>query len=381
MLKISGAIPIHIYPFFWLLAIAIGWINTLTIQGTAIWTVLILISVLVHEYGHALTALAFGQKSHIELVGFGGVTQRSGIKPKLWQEFIIVLNGPLAGFMLCGLAWWVQNKLSITHPDSLVTYAFTVAFYINLFWTIINLLPIQPMDGGKLMSIVLEGLFGLRGTKIALFISLLLAGLLGVFFFAIQAYLAGALFFIFTYESYRAWKSSLAMTDQDQNFILQHLLKETEKDIRQGNQEEAMQKLMRIREMSKAGLIFSKSTEFLAAMLAEKANYKEAYELLEPHKNKLSPDSLRLLHNLAYRLGQWQEAIVLGDNAYHFFPTYDVALINAFCHSLLGQVRPAIGWLQCAIREGIPNARQVLEQHEFDAIRNDPLFLQLKNTL
>ena len=41
----------------------IGWLNSALILGTAIWAVVILVSVLIHEYGHALTAFVFGQES------------------------------------------------------------------------------------------------------------------------------------------------------------------------------------------------------------------------------------------------------------------------------------------------------------------------------
>ena len=54
MLKISGPIPIAIYPFFWILAAAIGWLNTFNFPGTLIWMVIIVGSVLVHEFGHVL---------------------------------------------------------------------------------------------------------------------------------------------------------------------------------------------------------------------------------------------------------------------------------------------------------------------------------------
>ena len=72
MLSFFSKIPIKIYPFFWILAIGIGWLNSMTLMGTAIWTVVIIISVVVHEYGHALTAMAFGQTAVIQLVGLGG---------------------------------------------------------------------------------------------------------------------------------------------------------------------------------------------------------------------------------------------------------------------------------------------------------------------
>lgn len=378
MIRIPGTIPITIHPFFWLLAALIGWMNTLDVTGTIIWIFIILVSVIVHEFGHALTAKSFGQHAQIELVAMGGVTQRrGGGKLKMWQEFIIVLNGPLAGFALSFVAWWWQRKLIISHPDSVVTYIALVTFYVNLFWTVVNLMPVQPLDGGKLLSIFMEALLGLRGKKIALFISVIFAAGMGIYFFAIQAYLAGSLFFLFTFESYRGWKSSLALTEQDQNFILQHLIKEAEQDLTAGRKEDALHKFQRISEMAKAGVIYQSATERAAHLLAERGETRQAYDLVMSLGNKLSPEGVRLLHQLAYRNGDWHEAISLGGRVYQHFPDYDTAVINAMCHSILGQARPAIGWLRCAIGKGMPNVHEVLAQKEFDAIRNDPLFREL----
>ncbi|MCE2982169.1 MAG: M50 family metallopeptidase, partial [Parachlamydia sp.] len=97
MIYIPGKIPIRIFPFFWLLIVMIGWLNTQSIPETAIWAAVIFISVLIHEFGHALTAVAFGQEAEISLVGLGGLTKREGPTLAKWKDFIIVLNGPLAG--------------------------------------------------------------------------------------------------------------------------------------------------------------------------------------------------------------------------------------------------------------------------------------------
>src|ERR1700727_855793 len=112
MLKFPGKIPVLVHPLFWVLAFLIGWLNTSSILLTLVWVGIIVISVLIHELGHALTAVAFGQQAQIELMGFGGLThRRGGKKLKLWQEFLIVLNGPLAGFALAGASWWVYSVL------------------------------------------------------------------------------------------------------------------------------------------------------------------------------------------------------------------------------------------------------------------------------
>ncbi|MEI8365533.1 MAG: M50 family metallopeptidase [Parachlamydiaceae bacterium] len=379
MIKIPGRIPLTIHPVFWFVAIFIAWINTQTLSGTVIFTGIILFSVIIHEFGHALTAIAFGQNAKIELVGFGGATYRQGgRKLRPWQEFIIVLNGPLAGFLLALFAGWLHLLLNISHSDSLLSNITQTTFYVNIFWTILNLAPVQPLDGGKLLTIFLEGIFGLRGKKVSLFISLMFAALLGIVFLSTQNFLIGAFFLLFTFESFRAWKHSLSITKQDQNFILQHELKEAEYDMANGRKDEALKKFSRLKDMAKAGIIYLAATENAAHLLAEKGDVQEAHDLLVTLGKKLSPEGTRLLHRLAYRKGDWNEAIALGNRTYHYHPDSDTALINAMCHAILGQVKPAVGWLHCAIKEGLPNMNAVLTQKEFDPIRNDPLFLELK---
>lgn len=380
MIRIPGNIPISIYPLFWLIAAVIGWISTYNVLGTIIWVAVVFVSVLIHEFGHALTAIFFGQKAKIDLVAMGGVTQRYGKKLKLWQDFIVVLNGPLAGFALGLLAFIIKRNYVSTDSSSVFAYALVVAFYVNIFWTLINLVPVQPLDGGKLLGIVLESLFGLRGIKIALFISMVLSVILGLFFFSIHSVLAGVIFMMLAFEGYRSWSQSLSVTEQDQNLILQHLLKEAERDIHQGHKEDAIHKLTRVRDLAKSGVIYVNATEHAAGLLVEKGAFKEAYELLLPISNKLDPDALRLLHQLAYRQGQWQEAVAIGTRSYQTLPNYETALINACCLGILGEAYPAVGWLRCAVKEGLPNLQEILRQREFDNIRQDPSFQKLERS-
>ena len=181
-MRIPGIIPIAIHPLFWVVAGIIGWAFSGDPTITAIWVVIIFFSVLLHEFGHALTARFFGQNASIDLVAFGGVTTRSGKRLKLWQDFIVVFNGPLAGFLLYVLLTTIYHNLS-PNTNPLLAYAIGNGARINLYWTILNLLPIMPLDGGQLMSIMLESIFGFRGIKISLFVSFLLGAAAGLYFF------------------------------------------------------------------------------------------------------------------------------------------------------------------------------------------------------
>jgi stage IV sporulation protein FB len=377
MLKIPGKIPVFIHPFFWVLAFLIGWLNTSTLSGVILWTGIIIVSVLVHELGHALTAVAFGQQARIELMAMGGMTYRKGKQPLgAWKEFLIVLNGPLAGFCLAGIAWICMESLRTTYPESLWTYVAEATFYVNVFWTILNLLPVHPLDGGKLLSIVLGGIFGIRGTKIALFISFFLAGALTILFLVFREFFIGSFFALFTFESYKSWKESLALSSADENEELQLAMKEAEAAMQQGNKTLALQKLLHVRETAKKGKAYLLSTEYAAYLLAQMDNPQRAHDMLSSLGKTISPKGFCLLHQLAFNQKNWEEVAALGDKVYQLDRSDQVAVANAIAHAALGNVKQTIGWMQCATQEGLPNVNSILEKSEFNRIRNDPEFRQ-----
>lgn len=120
MINLFGKIPFSIRPFFWVLAglIAVvqtpGVVNIASIISIAVWVIVVLVSVLVHELGHAFSALLFGQRVHIELGGFGGITYRFGPRMSLLKEFIVVLMGPVFGLILAFLSYALLKKMGNT---------------------------------------------------------------------------------------------------------------------------------------------------------------------------------------------------------------------------------------------------------------------------
>ncbi len=372
MISIPGRIPIHIFPFFWLLILMIGWLNTASILGTVIWSAVILISILIHEYGHALTALGFGQQAEINLVGLGGLTKRHGPRLPRWKEFLIVLNGPVAGLILFFLSYQLIGLVS--GKRAILLYALEVAVNVNLFWTLLNLLPVLPLDGGHLLRILLEGAFGLRGLKVAFFISIILAVVIGLYFFLIQQLLMGALFLMLAFESYRAWADVRGMAPQDSDQQLQKLVQEGLDEFKEGYKPEALAKFTFVRQQAPKGVLYVTATQYAARILAEQGHFKQAYDWLLPIQNRLSSDYLHLLQQLAYRVQEWEQAVEIGQKAYQQEPSIDTALINALAYAIMGQAMPAVGWLRCAVQLGLPNVQRVIEKREFDAIRDSQAF-------
>lgn len=360
--------------------VLIGWSNSGSIVGLLIWGLVILFSVIVHEYGHALTALAFGQEAQIELIAFGGVTHRKGPKLKAWKEFVIVLNGPLAGFLLSMAAYVLLKQMG--QQPSILLYIVEVTWIANLFWTVLNLLPIYPLDGGHLLRIILESIFGVRGMRFAFIVSALLALFTSyILFTTYHSLIGGALFLMLAYESYRSWQSSRYISTQDNDEILQQKYEDAESDFKIGNMESAKRKFEDIRLEAVRGTIYLTATELLAHIYAKEGRMEEAYKMLLPHKNDLSLDSLRLLQESAYRSGAFRDAAHVGNRLYQNHPNYESALMNALSYSLLGEVRPCVGWLQRAIKDGLPKPIIVLHREEFDGIRNASEFKDLERKL
>ncbi len=208
------SLPITINPFFVFLAVMIGWLNSGTIQGTIIWSIVVFFSVLFHEFGHALIGLLYRQSPAITLFGMGGMTERrTPTKLTPGQEFLLVFNGPLFGFILAFAAKFALDF--VPEKMEVLTYALSVTYIVNLFWTILNLLPIQPMDGGKISLIFFETLFGIRGLKVSMGLSFILSGLFAIFFLYLNQVLVGALFILFAFDGYRAFKDALRISSAD----------------------------------------------------------------------------------------------------------------------------------------------------------------------
>ena len=143
----------------------------------ACWMALVSLSVLVHELGHAVVARMFGAKPTIHLVGLGGLTRAEGVEQlEWWQDLLFTLAGPAAGLALGvggGLVVLVGGSVL---PEPILYFARGL-FIANLGWTVLNLLPISTLDGGRITTVVLTRVLGRSGFLVAQLIALGLAAL------------------------------------------------------------------------------------------------------------------------------------------------------------------------------------------------------------
>ncbi|MEQ9071868.1 M50 family metallopeptidase [Gimesia chilikensis] len=213
-------IPIRVHPLFWVVAAFMGW-NPDDLKFTWIWIACVFVSILIHELGHAIMAKIFGWPPQIILYHFGGLAVYQPYSGLTTQRSIIIsAAGPMAGFILFGIVW-VFRYYSIRfglwdgfspQARGYIGLAFYDLIFINLYWGLINLAPVLPLDGGHICEDICKSVKRYRGDILALQISMVVAGGLAVYFFSQHMRYAGimfALFGVFNFQMYqqrnRSW--------------------------------------------------------------------------------------------------------------------------------------------------------------------------------
>lgn len=128
------------------------------ITGTFTQLFMLLTIVFVHEIGHLLAALYFKWRIHsIVLWVFGGVmkTDESGNRT-IREDIIVTVAGPLQHLFI----YLMIIFLSVFHilPQALIQQA----LFYNTMILLFNLLPIYPLDGGKLLFYILSYILPFR---------------------------------------------------------------------------------------------------------------------------------------------------------------------------------------------------------------------------
>jgi membrane-associated protease RseP (regulator of RpoE activity) len=139
------------------------------------WIGVVFVSILIHELGHAFTARAFGSAVAIELNGLGGLTRwapASGVITP-GPRALIAAAGSAVGLVFGGLVWLVATRFAPFPP--LLAFVLESTIYVNVFWGLVNWLPIRPLDGGHLLESLLEKVAPARAEVIARVVFILTA--------------------------------------------------------------------------------------------------------------------------------------------------------------------------------------------------------------
>lgn len=152
----ASDIPVFVSPWF-LLLLFWGYQIGATPQLGVLIVLCIALSLLVHEFGHALTARHYQLTPTILLHGFGGLCAHRPA-PRDSQDALIIAAGPGAG-LLFGLLALAVRQLSGSigpgwpddHPG--IAFVLDVLVPINIYWSLLNLIPLWPLDGGQLFRL------------------------------------------------------------------------------------------------------------------------------------------------------------------------------------------------------------------------------------
>ncbi len=169
-----AGIPVRIEPVFFVIAALFGLSYVEESPSlVVVWMAVTFVSILVHELGHGLALKAFGSPSAIVLHGLGGVTLSNRPLTKA-RSIVVSVAGSLTALLVLWLPAQALDHSDWWHEQDLwVRGAVTFTAFANLWWSVANLLPIRPLDGGNVVS----ELFGLPAARR---VSLVVAGAAGV---------------------------------------------------------------------------------------------------------------------------------------------------------------------------------------------------------
>ncbi len=183
-----------------------GWVDSgwPGVAWSLAFIVMLFTCIVMHELGHSLTARRFGiGVSRILLLPIGGMAEFDSIPRQPRRELLITLAGPAVNFAIVLALWpWVTTPpgwLDGEIPVTLGGFGWEL-WFMNIVMGCFNLLPVFPMDGGRILRSLLAMRWPyLKATQWAAAIGKVLAvGGAGVMAFALHNYL-GALLFSFIF--------------------------------------------------------------------------------------------------------------------------------------------------------------------------------------
>lgn len=151
--------------------------------------------VLLHEFGHALTARRFGIHTRsITLLPIGGVASLDRMPERPLQELAVALAGPLVNVVIAGCLFAVLVARGVAtqqmSTQMLSTSLLFQLFAANIMLVVFNLLPAFPMDGGRVLRAVLAiKLSYVRATNIAALFGRIMAALFVIFGFVARDFM------------------------------------------------------------------------------------------------------------------------------------------------------------------------------------------------
>jgi Zn-dependent protease/predicted transcriptional regulator len=186
-----AGIDVFVHATFLLL---IGWVgyshwlenrNWAEVLSGILFILALFLCVVLHEYGHALTARKYGIKTRdITLYPIGGVARLERMPEKPIEELWVALMGPAVNVVIAAILFvylYVTNTLVPFNNLTVASGSFAERLMIVNIWLVLfNLIPAFPMDGGRVLRALLAMRMDfVRATQVAANIGQGLAFVLG----------------------------------------------------------------------------------------------------------------------------------------------------------------------------------------------------------
>ena len=182
------------------------------------------VCVVLHELGHSFTAMKFGVKvRRILLMPIGGMAEMDSIPRQPARELLITLAGPAVNFVIAAIL-----AVIVGFPEGWRLFGFTDFadttrgfFQLLLHWNLLmgcfNLLPVFPMDGGRILRALLAArLPYLRATYVAATIGKVLAVIAAVIAAFVYHHFLTAFLFAFIFLAAEAEYQAVRRRDLDE---------------------------------------------------------------------------------------------------------------------------------------------------------------------
>lgn len=201
-------IPVRIEPWFWITMAFIGGglhaANSTDILHVLVFIFAGFLSILIHELGHAVMIRKCGLPTSITLQAFGGFATHPAGRLSRQQSFIVTAAGPAVQLTLGILLIVLANNIEIP-AGSLFRPFLRDLIWVSLAWSILNCLPVYPMDGGQMLAAVLGPQ---RQHKVHL-ISSIVAVVIGVAgYLYLDALLLAVFMGLFAWQNWQAYQAS-----------------------------------------------------------------------------------------------------------------------------------------------------------------------------
>jgi Zn-dependent protease len=215
--------PVTVDISFVVITAIIGWVpGRTTVTSFVVWLVMVPLAVLVHELGHAFVARTTGAAPVITLAGLGGLTSYVPPAPvSRARSIAISVAGPAVGIVVgLGLLAYARG---VGVGDGLAQDVVATAIWTTLGWSVLNLLPILPLDGGQTLRELLPGSPAKRAVRAAM-VSIVVAVLAAALALKAGLVFGALLAAFFVFSNYTTIRSARDQEKVDVNQRLVQLL-------------------------------------------------------------------------------------------------------------------------------------------------------------